>query len=260
VEKVRRLAVELPSPMVTTLITTIERLRSSTAPAIKADVLRTIAHPFYRALASDLLDTWRLSAPDMTTPTAVALALSVALASEQTRREGQTVELVWTGPDTATMPIRHTEQALLQVIDATRQRLILVSYAVYKIPRICNALIRAADRGVSLRLIIETPDRHDYDTLRALGDAVAARSTVYFWPLEERGRDTSGKPGILHVKCAVADSRWLLLSSANLTEYAFTVNMELGILITGGTLPGQVERHFDHLIDSGVLISASGGS
>jgi phosphatidylserine/phosphatidylglycerophosphate/cardiolipin synthase-like enzyme len=141
------------------------------------------------------------------TPQAVALALSVAVASEQTHRGAQTVELVWTGPDTQTIPIRHTEQALLQVIDAARQRLTLVSYAVYKIPRICNALVRAADRGVALRIIIETPDRHEsenaYDTLRALGDAVAIRSTVYFWPLEQRGTDTSGKPGILHVKWAL---------------------------------------------------------
>ena len=48
-----------------------------------------------------------------------------------------------------------------------------------------------------------------------------------------------------------ADSRWLFLSSANLTEYAFNVNMELGILITGGRLPGHVEAHFDQMISQG---------
>ena len=57
-----------------------------------------------------------------------------------------------------------------------------------------------------------------------------------------------GKLGSLHVKSAVADGRWLLLSSANLTEYAFTINMELGVLISGGRLPGRVESHFDGLI------------
>ena len=51
----------------------------------------------------------------------------------------------------------------------------------------------------------------------------------------------------------MADSRWLFLSSANLTEYAFTVNMELGVLISDGPLPGQVEMHFDQLIQAGVL-------
>jgi hypothetical protein len=72
-------------------------------------------------------------------------------------------------------------------------------------------------------------------------------------PLEKRPRDENGKPGILHVKCAVADGRWLFLSSANLTEYAFTINMELGLLVTGGNLPRQVQEHFDRLIEAGVL-------
>jgi phosphatidylserine/phosphatidylglycerophosphate/cardiolipin synthase-like enzyme len=76
---------------------------------------------------------------------------------------------------------------------------------------------------------------------------------VYLWPLAHRATDESGKPGILHVKCAVADGRWLFLSSANLTEYAFTLNMELGLLICGGDLPNQVEAHFDRMIQTGVL-------
>jgi len=65
--------------------------------------------------------------------------------------------------------------------------------------------------------------------------------------------DDSGKPGILHVKCAVADGHWLFLSSANLTAYAFTVNMELGLLMRGSPLPDMVESHFDRMIDTGLL-------
>jgi phosphatidylserine/phosphatidylglycerophosphate/cardiolipin synthase-like enzyme len=61
------------------------------------------------------------------------------------------------------------------------------------------------------------------------------------------------KPGILHVKCAVADAEWLFLSSANLTQQAFTVNMELGMLVRGGTMPGRVEEQFRRLIQNGQL-------
>jgi phosphatidylserine/phosphatidylglycerophosphate/cardiolipin synthase-like enzyme len=50
------------------------------------------------------------------------------------------------------------------------------------------------------------------------------------------------------VKCAVADGEWLFLSSANLTQQAFTINMELGSLIRGGTLPIRVEQRFNELI------------
>jgi phosphatidylserine/phosphatidylglycerophosphate/cardiolipin synthase-like enzyme len=82
---------------------------------------------------------------------------------------------------------------------------------------------------------------------------VAACSAVYYWPKEKRGQDDKGKLGILHVKCAVADGRWLFLSSANLTEYAFTINMEMGVLVTGGKMPAQVQEHFDKLVAAGAL-------
>lgn len=45
----------------------------------------------------------------------------------------------------------------------------------------------------------------------------------------------------------------MFLSSANLTEYAFSVNMELGMLVTGGPLPAQVEEQFDRLIGNKAL-------
>ncbi len=54
-------------------------------------------------------------------------------------------------------------------------------------------------------------------------------------------------------KCAVADGHQMFLSSANLTEYVFTIIMELGLLVTGGKLPEQVERHFERLIEVGHL-------
>jgi phosphatidylserine/phosphatidylglycerophosphate/cardiolipin synthase-like enzyme len=85
---------------------------------------------------------------------------------------------------------------------------------------------------------------------------VASRCGVFVWPIEGRFRSGSGKPGLLHVKCAVADGRWLFLSSANLTEYAFSINMELGVLITGGSAPLQVDAHFGKMIESGVLVRA----
>jgi phosphatidylserine/phosphatidylglycerophosphate/cardiolipin synthase-like enzyme len=45
----------------------------------------------------------------------------------------------------------------------------------------------------------------------------------------------------------------LLVSSANLTEYALNLNMELGVLIEGGPQPATVEHQFHELIARGVL-------
>ena len=126
--------------------------------------------------------------------------------------------------------------------------------------RACEALIRAADRGVAIAIVVESPDRIEgqkaYSTLAALGPIVARRCGVYVWPIEGRFRGGSGKPGLLHVKCAVADGRRLFLSSANLTEYAFSINMELGVLVTDGDASDQVEAHFGRMIETGVLVKA----
>jgi phosphatidylserine/phosphatidylglycerophosphate/cardiolipin synthase-like enzyme len=86
-----------------------------------------------------------------------------------------------------------------------------------------------------------------------LGKEVADCATVYYWAREKRPLSENNKPGILHVKCAVADGHWMFLSSANLTQQAFTVNMELGILLRGGMLPQRVEMQFDQLIRNGQL-------
>jgi phosphatidylserine/phosphatidylglycerophosphate/cardiolipin synthase-like enzyme len=53
----------------------------------------------------------------------------------------------------------------------------------------------------------------------------------------------------------VADGEFMFLSSANLTQQAFTINMELGMLIRGGTMPSQVEQQFEYLIRNGQLRS-----
>jgi phosphatidylserine/phosphatidylglycerophosphate/cardiolipin synthase-like enzyme len=107
---------------------------------------------------------------------------------------------------------------------------------------------------VRLTVIVETPDKiegeGEYSTIKALGQEVAACSTVYFWPKENRPLGDNNKVGILHMKCAVADGEWLFLSSANLTQQAFTINMELGILVKGGTMPMRVEQKFQRLIQS----------
>jgi phosphatidylserine/phosphatidylglycerophosphate/cardiolipin synthase-like enzyme len=250
-EAATRLAGEMPAANVEALACAL-----LSGPVTKAQVVQGIPHLHYRSLAAGFLDLWQTQAPTVPAE-AVALALRTALHAERVRRESQ-VEIAWTGPTAEAHPFRRTEQAILQVLDSAQERITLVSYAVYRIPNVCGALVRAARRGVRISVIVETPDKlegeSEYSTLRALGADVAACSAVYYWPKEKRGQDDKGKLGILHVKCAVADGRWLFLSSANLTEYAFTINMELGLLVTGGKLPGQVERHFEGLIEAAELV------
>lgn len=247
-----KLAAELPLPTLQIVARMIDE-----SPSLKTakDRFVDLPHPHYRALAGAFVDFCEAMNPPPVPPN-LALALVTAGVSEKLHREEQSVELAWTGPDAGVVAFRRTEQAILQVLDSAQHRITLVSYAVYAIPHIREALVRAARRGVKITVLVETPDRltgqNEYSTLQALGPEVAACSTVYYWPQDKRQR-LGDKVGILHVKCAVADSRWLFLSSANLTEYAFSINMELGVLVTGGDLPGQVEKNFERLAVVGVV-------
>ena len=256
VEQAQRLAAEMPLAMAESLADAIGMSGSSSWASARADILQGVSQPHYRALAGEFLDIWQRTAPDLS-PQAVSLALHAAAISEKAHRDRLSVELVWTGPETQVVPLRQTEQVILQVIELAKERLLVVSYAVYKIPRVCGALVRAADRGVRLRIVVEAGDRqgtHSVQSkLAALGAAVAGRAEVYYWPAEQRPRNETEGQGVLHVKAAVADGRVLLLTSANLTENAFTLNMEMGVLVSGGGLPAQAERHFERLIDAGVL-------
>jgi phosphatidylserine/phosphatidylglycerophosphate/cardiolipin synthase-like enzyme len=219
----------------------------------------SIPHAHYRSLCLGFFQVWRTKASGVS-PSEVAIALRTAACSQRSREADPSVEIVWTGPRSENVSFRHTEQAILQILNSAESRILLVSYAVYSIPNIQDAVVRAAKRGVKITVVVETPDKLDveneYSTLKALGDDVARCSTVYYWPKENRKADQSGKLGILHVKCAVADGRRMFLSSANLTEYAFTLNMELGLLVTGGEVPGRIERHFDHLVEDKTLLLA----
>jgi phosphatidylserine/phosphatidylglycerophosphate/cardiolipin synthase-like enzyme len=253
VESAYALACSLPS---STVEAVADSILTCSEQSLRAEISKRVAHHQHRDMTLAFVDHWQSEAKEIDSRT-VAVALQSAALSEQTHRDSQSVELVWTGPDTEQTPFRRTEQSILQVLDSATKRITLVSFAVYRIPNVGKALVRAAKRGVRLTVIVETPDKiegeGEYSTIRALGQEVAACSTVYFWPKENRPLSENNKVGILHVKCAVADSEWLFLSSANLTQQAFTINMELGMLVRGGTIPKRVEQQFEQLIGMGKL-------
>jgi len=73
------------------------------------------------------------------------------------------------------------------------------------------------------------------------------------WPEAKRPIALGGQHGMMHAKCAVADEDLLFVSSANLTEFALTINLEMGILIRHGYMPGMVVRHFEALAQERTL-------
>lgn len=64
--------------------------------------------------------------------------------------------------------------------------------------------------------------------------AQRADSPQYVWPLGKRTGDHEGRLGSLRVKCTLVDRQQLYPTSANLTDFAVSLNMELGLPVSGG--------------------------
>lgn len=95
VESAYALACSLPSSTIEAIAAAI--LMSSDG-ALRADISKRVAHHRYRDMALAFVDRWQNEAQDVDART-VAVALQSAAFSEQTHRDSQSVELVWTGPD-----------------------------------------------------------------------------------------------------------------------------------------------------------------
>jgi phosphatidylserine/phosphatidylglycerophosphate/cardiolipin synthase-like enzyme len=221
--------------------------------ASRSAVLEAVPSDAYRDQARRLVTLMDGAGAD---GPAVALAIAAARERERMAR-GERISIVWTGPETPAIAMRRTDQALLELIAMTRKRLIVVSFAVYKVPAVADALVACAERGCHVAVVLESEvesgGRVAYEMSQALGSEVAEHTTLYTWPLDQRPDVGAGKRASLHAKCAVADGERLLVSSANLTEYAFTKNIELGLLVEGGEVPGRVQAHLEALITGGVL-------
>lgn len=194
-------------------------------------------------------------------PASLAWALRAASDVDERRRREQTIELVWTGPSPEGTVLRRTDQVLLDLIRSARRTLHMVTFAAYKIPILNEAMLAAARRGVEIYLIFESPVAGNitFAVTRTVGEELGALCNIYVWPPDKRPRDDAGRYGSLHAKCALADEETALISSANLTEFALNLNVELGLLVHDGALPGRVVEHLRRLMDENVLVSIQSG-
>lgn len=184
-----------------------------------------------------------------------SIAVGTSMFSEWQRDHH--IELLWTGPSPASqIPARRIDQVFYDLIGAAKRNILLVTFAAHKIPRVTDGLVKALDRGVNVRLILEFEETSQgqlsMDALNAFPEAIRHRSKIYYWPLEKRERNTYGKPGKLHAKVAVIDDQ-AVLSSANLTDDAFSRNLELGTLVSNEELLERLRGHFDSLCSDGTL-------
>ncbi|HXH74055.1 MAG TPA: DISARM system phospholipase D-like protein DrmC [Bacteriovoracaceae bacterium] len=200
----------------------------------------------------DLLEkNWKQNKQVSSIEIASAL-MSASLTAELAASRGS-VEMVWTGPSSNLVPIRHTEQVLKEVIESAKTKLFVVSFVAYDVPTIHSALNRAIERNVSVDILVESSQnphsRIQVDSVPRMRSSVP-KANIYIWDQSQNPSDTIG---VVHAKCAVADDCIAFITSANLTTAAMERNVELGVLIKGGDLPTRLDQHLRSLVVSKIF-------
>jgi len=254
-DRVVRLAEDLPESVLEGVARALEDEGARCDPRQQA--VRAVLGASARERVQSVLESIERSAPAIGMRD-LAWALRGAARARGRQQDAESVELVWTGPAPPGSSLRRIDQALLELVRGAKESILVVTFAAYRVSQVHDALLAAADRGVQLTFVFESCSESlgkvSFDPARAMGPELVGQSRVLFWPLEKRSKDDQGRHGSLHAKCAVADEAALLVSSANLTEYAMHLNIELGLLVRGGALPRLVAGHFERLRVDGSLV------
>ena len=148
------------------------------------------------------------------------------------RRSGQAnVVIVSGGPHHSRSYIRNA--FMVSIASAVEEILIATPYFVPG-PRMIRSLLRAARRGVTVRLLF--PARSDVPLVRLLGRS-------YYGALLGEGIEIRElEPEILHSKVMLIDGERTVIGSANLDQRSFRRNYELNSIIDDRTFGGQIRR------------------
>lgn len=231
-------------------------LRASPTPRTVADGQRVAArlidaHPGYAvsAHATALVDAWH-RAPGVD-GTALALALEAA-AEVYARQAAQRTDVVISGPVSDEVPVRLTSAVVLATIRSAQTSLLVVSFAAFGVADVVAELQRAADRGVRLDLVLETPTAAGGTLRGGTGtggafEVLRGRATFWEWPARHRPPVGAGRAA-LHAKLIVVDGKMAMLGSANLTDRGLSENLEVGVVVRDPDVAGRIARHFAALM------------
>jgi cardiolipin synthase A/B len=180
-------------------------------------------------------------------PAFAAGALLGAATAVRRARTRQSIDVVWTGPESGIATSRLTAATVIGLVHEACREILLVSYATQTEPGLNAALAAAAERAVEVTLVTErhadNPGYHGPDT-----PFPGIPATRLHWPASQRAPGAS-----LHAKIIVVDDNTAMVTSANLTSRAMEANLECGILIRGGPQPRAIRDHVMELRMRNVL-------
>jgi cardiolipin synthase A/B len=140
------------------------------------------------------------------------------------------VAIVSGGPHQTRSTIRGA--FLVSIASAAEEILIATPYFVPG-PRMMRSLLRAARRGVTVRMLL--PARSDVPVVRLLGRSyygALLRKGVEIYELERE---------ILHAKVMLIDGERTVVGSANLDQRSFHRNFEINLIIDDTAFSGEIE-------------------
>lgn len=193
-----------------------------------------------------------------------ALLQAVMTERKAAARNAAQLELVVTGPDIR-QEARDTAVVVEQLFNEAKARVLLVGFALYDghsiFRRLAERLDAAPELEATLCLDVSrrgTDTTKDSDLIARYAEEFKARHwsgkrlpKVYFDP---RGLTMDAQTrAVLHAKCIVIDDAAALVTSANPTPAAYSRNIEVGVVVRGGTIPSQIAAHFAWLIKAGNL-------
>ncbi len=118
---------------------------------------------------------------------------------------------------------RSIERAYVRAINQARERVDLISPYFYPARSFMRALLRAARRGVKVRVLLQ--GKIDY---RLAG---LASSALYEEMLGQGIRVFEYTPAYLHAKVAVIDDNWATVGSSNIDPLSLLLNIEANALV-----------------------------
>ena len=184
-------------------------------------------------------------------PAQLAAAMQAAATTAHRLRETSRFQILWTGPDTSSVPVRRTEQALCDLVDMAKETLFVVSFVAFKADRVYAKIVEAVARGVKVSFLTESSKEHggslDNDPIKLLREKIPG-AMFYRWTAK-----ANVAAGCVHAKCAIADRKAALITSANLTEAAMENNMERGLLVENEHLAGRLADHFAALATEKII-------
>ena len=141
-------------------------------------------------------------------------------------------------------PRRHEDflfQTYLHLIDNAQKSIVIEN--AYFVPNraLLNALMRAAKRGVKVRVITNSAETNDVPNMQPLSrysyfGLIGNGAEIYEWQGDHPGK------GCLHVKAAVFDGQVVVIGSCNLDPRSLGINSEDVVLLDSEALAQKLTR------------------